>query len=252
MRRTQVVPIVVLVVALAALGASIAWAGTRDGDAEFGMMRFGSGMMGYSTAGSGEPVQDLPGAKRQAERFAQRLDLRVGEVMRFDNHYYAELVGEDGRAASEVLVDPDDGTVMLEPGPAMMWNTRYGMMLGDMGMMGGASTGRGSSRSGPGGMMGTGGMKGTGGMMGDPSWTPPVARGASAGEVSAAEARTIAARWLRDADPGLRAGDPVSFPGYFTLHTMRSGRVDGMLSVNASTGTVWYHWWHGRFIEMSE
>jgi len=26
----------------------------------------------------------------------------------------------------------------------------------------------------------------------------------------------------------------------------------GMLSVNASTGTVWYHWWHGRFVRMAE
>jgi hypothetical protein len=191
-------------------------------------------MMGYSTAGSGEPVRDLPGAKRQAERFAERLDLRVGEVMRFDNHYYAELTDEDGRAATEVLVDPGTGTVMLEPGPAMMWNTRYGMMSG-MGMM-----------------VGPGGMMGAGGMMGDPSWTPAQARGASAGEVTAAEARTIAERWLRDAEAGLSAGEPESFPGYFTLHAMRSGRVDGMLSVNASTGSVWYHSWHGRFIEMSE
>jgi len=245
MRRAQVTPIVVLVAALAALGGSIAWAGTRDGDRGFGMMRFGSGMMGYSTAGSGEPVRDLPGAKRQAERFAERLDLRVGEVMRFDNHYYAELTDEDGRAATEVLVDPGTGTVMLEPGPAMMWNTRYGMMSG-MGMMGGTRTGSDSTPLGPGGMMGAGGM------MGDPSWTPARARGASAGEVTAAEARTIAERWLRDAEAGLSAGEPESFPGYFTLHAMRSGRVDGMLSVNASTGWVWYHSWHGRFIEMSE
>jgi hypothetical protein len=246
MKRSQLTPIVVLVAALAAIGGSIAWAGTHNGNAGFGTMRFGSGMMGYSTTGSGEPVRDLPGAKRQAERFAQRLDLRVGEVMRFDNHYYAELTDKDGHAATEVLVDPDNGTVMLEPGPAMMWNTRYGMMLGDMGMMGGAQAGRYSSGSGPGGMMGTGGM------MGDPSWTPPQAGGASAGAVTAAEARTIAERWLRTAYPGVSAGEPESFPGYFTFHTMRSGRIDGMLSVNASTGTVWYHWWHGRFIEMSE
>ena len=245
MRRAQLTPIVVLVASLAALGGSIAWAGTHNGDAGFGMMRFGSGMMGYSTAGSGEPVKDLPGAKRQAERFAQRLGLRVGEVMRFDNHYYAELTDQDGRAATEVLVDPDNGTVMLEPGPAMMWNTRYGMMSG-MGMMDGRRTARDSTPAGPGGMMGAGGM------MVDPSWTPTQARRTSSGTVTATEARTIAERWLRDADPGLSAGVPEPFPGYFTLHTIRSGRIDGMLSVNASTGAVWYHSWHGRFIEMSE
>ena len=249
MRRTYVTPVVVLIAALAALGGSIAWAATRDESRGFGMMRFGSGMMGYSTVGSGEPVRDLADAKRQAGRFAERLDLRVGEVMRFDNQYYAELTA-DGRGATEVLVDPATGTVMLEPGPAMMWNTRYGMMSA-MGMMAGTGTGGGSTAVGPGGMMGAGGM--TGGL----ALTPGQAGGATAratpgGAVTAAEASAIATRWLRDTDPGLSVGEPESFPGYFTLHTKRGDRIDGMLSVNASTGAVWYHSWHGRFVEMSE
>ncbi len=243
--RAHVTPIAVLVAALAALGGSIAWAATRDGDPRSGMMRFGSGMMGYATAGTGTPVRDLPGAKRQAERFAERLDLRIGEVMRFDNHYYAELTGKDGQGATEVLVDPGSGTVMLEPGPAMMWNTRYGMMSGT-GMMGGMWTGRGSTPYAPGGMMGAGAMAG------GPTGTPGQARGTARDTVTAAEARTIAERSLRDADPALSAGEPESFPGYFTLHAMRGNRIDGMLSVNAATGAVWYHAWHGRFVEVSE
>jgi len=242
MTRKHLVPLIVLAVALAALGGSIAWATTRDGHHGFGMMRFGSGMMGYADVGSGEPVRNLAAARGQAERFADRLDLRVGEVMRFENHYYAELEDGTGRPATEVLVDPETGSVVLEPGPAMMWNTRYGMMGGaGMGMMGGA-----------GGMMGSGAMMGGGpGWTGDWSCAPsPGDRTGRAG-VTAAEARTIAARWLRDQDPALRAGEAEAFPGYFTLHTMRGERVDGMLSVNADTGAVWYHWWHGRFIEMS-
>ena len=39
-------------------------------------------------------------------------------------------------------------------------------------------------------------------------------------------------------------------PGYFTLETLRGGRISGMISVNASSGAVWYHWWHGRFVAM--
>lgn len=249
MRRTYVMPVVVLIVALSALGGSIGWAATRDENRGFGMMQFGSGMMGSATVGSGEPVRDLAGAKRQAERFADRLDLRVGEVMRFDNQYYAELTA-DGRGATEVLVDPASGTVMLEPGPAMMWNTRYGMMSA-MGMMAGTGTGGGSSAFGPGAMMGSGGM------MGGPTLAPGPAGGTAgpatpAGAVTAAEAGAIAKRWLRDASPGLSAGLPEPFPGYFTVHTMRGDRIEGMLSVNAATGAVWYHSWHGRFIEMSE
>jgi len=80
-------------------------------------------------------------------------------------------------------------------------------------------------------------------------WTPGN-RTASAGPVTAAEARRIAQRWLAANRDGLRASVPEAFPGYFTLHVERDGRIEGMLSVNASTGAVWYHWWHGRFLAM--
>jgi hypothetical protein len=38
------------------------------------------------------------------------------------------------------------------------------------------------------------------------------------------------------------------FPGHYTMDTMSSGHTVGMLSVNATTGAVWYHTWHGRFV----
>ena len=43
-----------------------------------------------------------------------------------------------------------------------------------------------------------------------------------------------------------------AFPGYFTFDVEADGKPVSMLSVNASTGPVWYHTWHGAFIEMSE
>jgi len=240
--RTKTLPLVVLVAAVAALVGSAAWAVSRSDDDGWGMHRFGNGMMGYARAGGGDPVGDLAEARRQAGRFADRLDLEVGEVMRFSNHYYAELE-EDGRPATEVLVDSQTGSVYLEYGPAMMWNTRFGMMSGarftSSGMMGGGM------------MQGTGGMMGGAGMMGgsgfaDPTWAP-----AGDGDVSAAEARVIARRWLAENGKGLEAGEPEAFPGYYTLHVLRGGEVAGMLSVNAVTGAPWYHWWHGRFVSMS-
>ncbi|MEW6583647.1 MAG: hypothetical protein AB1416_12905 [Actinomycetota bacterium] len=224
MTRARLVPLVVLALAVAALGATIAAAVRAGGDAT-GMMRFGPGVMG--DAGGG-PVRDMDAAARRAGEFAQRLDLRAGEVMRFDNHYYVELVDGDGRNATEVLVDPDTGSVVLEPGPAMMWNTRYGMM--------------GDAATGPRGMMG---------MMGDAT-TGPWRGGTSGATVTAAQARAAATRWLRDADPGVTAGEAEAFPGYYTLHTLRGGRVEGMLSVHAATGAVWYHWWHGDLVGMRE
>jgi hypothetical protein len=41
-------------------------------------------------------------------------------------------------------------------------------------------------------------------------------------------------------------------PGYYTLHTLRGEQVVGMISVNAATGAVWPHTWHGRFIAMTD
>ena len=252
--RSRALPLIVLVTALAALAASVAVAATRDdGNGGWMMNRYGSGMMGYSASGAGEPVRDLAGAKRQAGRFADQLGLRVGEVMRFTNNYYAELVEKNGRLATEVLVEPTSGAVYLEYGPAMMWNTRYGMMSdfrrrGSGGMMGGS-----------GGMMGGGMMGGSGGMMGgssggmmgggyaDPTWTPGVA-----GDVSPERAQRIANRWLANQNAGLTAAEPDAFPGYYTLHVFENGRLAGMLSVNAATGAVWSHWWHGRFVSMLE
>ncbi|HWQ23192.1 MAG TPA: hypothetical protein VNK94_03705 [Gaiellaceae bacterium] len=259
--RQKTVPLVVLLAATAGLVLSVGWAVARADRSDGGWMmsRYGPGMMGYAPSDAGRPVRDLADAKRQAQRFADRLGLEVGEVMRFTNHYYAELVEKDGRLATEVLVDPASGAVSLEYGPAMMWNTRYGMMadfrLRDGGgMMGGSGGMMGGGMMG-GGMMGGGMMGGSGGMMGggmmgggyaDPTWTP----GATTADVTPAQARRIAQRWLARQDPELTVGEADEFPGYYTLHVLRAGKVAGMLSVNAATGAVWSHWWHGRFVSM--
>jgi hypothetical protein len=85
-------------------------------------------MMGR-TNGAG-PVLSLADARDAAAAFADELEpgATVGEVMQFDDGFYAEIVGADGALATEVLVDPTSGAVTLEYGPARMWNTRYGMM----------------------------------------------------------------------------------------------------------------------------
>jgi len=239
---------VVLVAALATLGASVTWAFAQSGDRGWNMSRFGPGMMGYASSGSGEPISDLVGAKRQAQRFADRLDLRAGEVMRFENNYYAELVEPGGNRATEVLVNPATGAVFLEYGPAMMWNTRYGMMggrSGSRGMMGGSPGSGGMMSGGP----GSGGRM-SGGYGGDPTWAPSPET--TRPSVTAQEAKAVAARWLAREGSELRAGTADAFPGYYTLHVLKGDRVAGMLSVNAYTGAVWYHRWHGRFLSMTE
>lgn len=163
------------------------------------------GPRGWAASGSGG-VESIKDARDATERFAQRWGLDVEEVMEFDNHFYAELAEPSGDLATEVLVDRRTGSVQLEFGPAMMWNTQYGMH-----------------------------------------------RVASGGpRVDAKEARGIAQAWLDYRRPGENVGTPEAFPGYYTAHVLRGKKIVGMLSVNASTGAVWYHSWHGRFIAMAE
>jgi hypothetical protein len=199
--RGRWLPLTVLVAAVAMLIASIVWVAGSD----FGRSGPTAMMGAFSRDG---PVRNLDDAERAAGCFADRWDLRVGEVMQFSNGYYAELLTPDGKGATEVLIDPGSGIVQLEFGPAMMWNTAYGMM--------------------------------------------PARNQTGATTIEPGQAVRIADHWLREHRPGLHAADPESFPGYYTLHTLRGDDIAGMLSVNARTGAVWYHAWHGRFIEMQE
>ena len=40
----------------------------------------------------------------------------------------------------------------------------------------------------------------------------------------------------------------TTFPGYYDINFLLNGNFAGMLSVNAATGQVWYHGWHGQFL----
>ncbi|WIY01026.1 hypothetical protein QRX60_44485 [Amycolatopsis mongoliensis] len=199
--RGRWLPLAVLVAAAAALIASLVWVvGGVSGPS-------GPTTMMGGVAGEG-PVRNMADADQAAGRFAGQRGLHVGEVMQFSNGYYAELLAADGSRATEVLIDPGSGTVQLESGPAMMWNTAYGMM---------------SARD-----------------------------QAGAAAIGPDQAVRIADLWLREHRTGLHAGEPDRFPGYYTLHTLDGDHIVGMLSVNATTGAVWYHTWHGQFLQMQE
>ena len=143
-------------------------------------------------------------------------DLALTEVMEFSDNFYAEVEEKStGIHAFELLIDRYAGDVYHEPGPNMMWNTRYGHMGGMMGGWGGRQAG-------------------------PMSVTPELAR-------------KIAQGWLDKFLPGTLAAEQAdAFYGYFTIHVMRDGQVYGMLSVNSYSGDVWYHTWHGDFIGMKE
>lgn len=184
-------------------------------------------------------------------------DLVPAEVMEFTNHFYV-LVKEKstGIGAMELIVERN-GFVHSEPGPNMMWNTKYGHMAGGPRVMGrggmpGPGMMSGSGMYGP-GMMGGGAAPGPG-MMGAGGPCAQAAPGAAPSAPAAAptitrdRARALAAQYLQTALPGTAPDEGTAFYGYYTFDVERAGKTIGMLSVNAYTGQVWYHTWHGTFI----
>ncbi len=182
-----------------------------------GMM--GPGMMG---GGRGYNPQATPISMDQAVESAQRFvgayyggRLVVAEGMEFAWNFYAEVEERDtGIHATELLIDKYTGRVSPEIGPNMMWNSKYGPMRGMMGNYGGTPTA-------------------------DMPVTPE-------------QARERAQQFLNGNSPGLAVAEADTFYGYYTLHTLANGQLEGMLSVNGYTGAVWYHSWHGPFIGMKE
>ena len=70
--------------------------------------------------------------------------------------------------------------------------------------------------------------------------------------VNAEKAKEIAQNFLDVNLPGFSVIEADIFYGYYTLHTMKNGQIEGMLSVNGYNGSVWYHNWHGPFIAIKE
>ena len=107
-----------------------------------GMMGGYGGMMGATGAFGADPLT-LEQAETALDGYLARLgdeDLRLGEIMIFDNHAYAQIVEDStGIGALEVLVDPLTLAVYPEHGPNMMWNLKYGGMGGMMGGFAGAA-----------------------------------------------------------------------------------------------------------------
>ena len=200
----------------------------------YGMMGYDYGpggmMQGYGYAGQTnvEPlsVEETEQAVQDYLSYYNNEDLTIEEIMVFDNNSYAIISEKStGVGAFELLVDPVSKTAYPEHGPNMMWNLKYGMHSG-YGMMGG------------------------GGMMGN--YRQPQSVDAEM-PVSAEEAATYAQDYLDKYQPGVTVSDEVTpFYGYYTIDLEKDGQIVGMLSVNGYDGQVFYHSWHGAFMEMSE
>jgi hypothetical protein len=141
-------------------------------------------------------------------------NLKITEIMEFSKNYYIEVIEEDsGSGAMELLVDKSTGNIFQEYGPNMMWNLKYGMH---------AKKNTPSSR-----------------------FNMPI------DEEKAIE---LASSYLaKSGADEVAENEAERFYGYYTIHTTdKDGNILGMLSVNGFSGDVWYHSWHGVFIEMEE
>lgn len=141
-------------------------------------------------------------------------NLDIEEIMEFEQNFYVVYFEKStGVGAFEMLIDKTTGRIFPEYGPNMMWNTKYGH----------------------------------GGMMGGWTTTPT-----SNMPITSAEAVKIAQDFLDSDYPGTTAQEAHSFYGYHTIHFTKGDKIYGMLSVNDYDGTVWYHNWHGSYIQSVE
>lgn len=208
----------------------------------------GPGMMGgYGYNNVNLTPLTLNQAKAAAEKYLANLDnsdLKIAEVMIFDNNAYVVVKeASTGNGAFELLVDSGSELAYPEHGPNMMWNLKYGG-LNHQYMMGNN-----------GGMMGM--MGGNGGMMtmmGGSGWDSTIPADVSAEmTVTPEQAIEYAQKYIDTNISGATAAtDVIKFYGYYTLDFEKDGKVAGMLSVNGYSGQVFFHTWHGTFIEESE
>jgi len=153
-------------------------------------------------------------------------NLALHEVEEYTNNFYASYYEKNtGIFAFQMLIwKPGSiwtggmmgngmmsGIVMPEPGPNMIWNTKYGVM---------------------------------GGMMRIYQQAPT-----SSMTVTPEQAKAIAQQYLASSFNGTSAGDVDTFYGYYNVDVLSNGNTFGMLSVNGYSGQVWYHSWHGAYIQ---
>ena len=184
-----------------------------------GGMMGGWGWGGYGYAPNATAIS-LDQAVTRAQQYVAALnnsDLALSEVEEYSDNFYG-VVKEKGTGidAFQILVDKYTGAVYPEPGPNMMWNTKYSPMAR---MMGGF-------------------------WFNAPSAQMPV---------TLAQAHDNAAQYLKSYLPNTTVEDKGdTFYGYYNFDVLQNGKTYGMLSVNGYTGAVWYHTWHGTFIGVKE
>ena len=201
---------------------------SNDGNYGNGFGHMGGMMGSYGWGGNQEfdasDIKPLDDLKDNVMKYLENFDseFEIEDIFVYSNSdYYFSVVEEDtGRGAMELLVNPVTGYVYPEHGPNMMWNTEYGMHgsngYGMMGMMGGFFNEYDEDEA-----------------------------------MKVEDALEKANEYLNEFDVDLVAEEGGhAFYGYYTFHVNKGEELKGMMSVNAFTGDVWYHNWHGNLVEV--
>ena len=76
-----------------------------------------------------EHVGTIEDAKELSDQYITKYysGLEISEIMEFtENYYVITIETQTGTGAIELLIDRSSGRISPEPGPNMMWNTKYG------------------------------------------------------------------------------------------------------------------------------
>ncbi len=169
----------------------------------------------YPTTGTASTPLTINQASEIAKTYVASLnntDLTVKEIEEYTNSFYVVVSQKStGNGAFELLVDKYTGLVRPEPGPNMMWNSQYSFGAGYCNWAQAAIT------------------------------TTPT--------VTVEQAKTYAQQYLDSYLQGTTVGDVTAFSGHYTIEVLSNGTPYGLLSVNSFTGQVWYHTWHGAFVQ---
>jgi len=160
-------------------------------------------------------------------------DLAVRQVREFTQNFYVQIYERSTAiGAFELTIDKSTGNVYPETGASMTWNTKYGTGSANYQPPN-------TFRPGP-GMMGGEGEGGWFGGTQNPYATTTIAP---------YQAQSYAQQYLNTYYPGTTAGQVTTFYGYFTVEVLSGATTYGLISVNGYTGQVWYHNWHGTFVQ---
>jgi hypothetical protein len=239
MIRSKILALLLAAIGLGSLAAGLVYAAyvatsysswNWQGQNQQGMM----GQWYQQTQTQSKAPITLEQAKTIADQYlasTRNPDLRVKEIMEFQNNFYIVYYEKStGIGAFEMLIWKQTpysgmgggmmggrmmtGVIVPEPGPNMVWNTKYEML--GQGMM--------RTRS----------------------------QVSSSMAIGKDRALQIAQSYLDENLGGAKVEDATQFYGYYSIDYTVNGKTAGMLSVNGRSGEVWYHSWHGAFIQETE